>query len=111
MSSPRRTQTADLACSCRPAASSVTLRGGKHRHGAQFKAAAVSHDEITRCRCCLQAGSDTAVCEDLRELREEAEGVRLWLKRSRASFRLDVFSWDSEPESWDCCERQNLCQI
>lgn len=52
----------------------------------------------------LQAGSDTAVCEDLRELRDEAEGVRLRLKRSRASFRLDVLSWDSDPESWDCCE-------
>lgn len=44
------------------------------------------------------------MCEDLRELRDEAEGVRLWLKRSRASFRLEVLSWDSEPESWDCCE-------
>lgn len=41
------------------------------------------------------------MCDDLRD---EAEGVRLWLKRSRASFRLDVLSWDSEPESWDCCE-------
>lgn len=38
--------------------------------------------------------------EDLRELREEVEGVRLWSNRSRASFRLDVFSCDSDPESW-----------
>lgn len=51
-----------------------------------------------------QAGSDTAVCEDLRELRDEAEGVRLWLKRSSASFRLAVLSCDSEPESCDCCK-------
>lgn len=34
--------------------------------------------------------------EDLRELREEVEGVRLWSKRSKASLRLDVFSSDSE---------------
>lgn len=39
-----------------------------------------------------QAGSDTAVCEDLRELRDDADGVRLWLKRSSASFRLAVLS-------------------
>lgn len=44
----------------------------------------------------LQAGSEMAVWEDLRELRDETEGVRLWLKRSRGSF-----SWDSESESWD----------
>ena len=53
---------------------------------------------------CSRLGSDTAVCEDLRELRDDADGVRLWLKRSRASFRLEVSSWDSEPESWDCWE-------
>lgn len=40
--------------------------------------------------------------EDLRELLEEVEGVRLWSNLSRASLRLDVFSWDSEPESWLC---------
>lgn len=54
------------------------------------------------CYWCLQAGSDTAVCDDLRELRDETEGVRLWSKRSKTSFRLEVLSWDSEPESWDC---------
>lgn len=37
--------------------------------------------------------------EDLRELLEEVEGVRLWSNLSRASLRLDVFSCDSEPES------------
>ncbi len=37
--------------------------------------------------------------EDLRELPDVVEGVRLWSNRSRASLRLDVFSWDSEPES------------
>lgn len=58
------------------------------------------------------AGSDKAVCEDLRELRDEAEGVRLWLKRSSASFRLAVLSWDSEPESCECCkgDREELWQ-
>ena len=41
----------------------------------------------------LQPGSDTAVWEeDLRELCEEAEGVRLRSKRSSASFRPHVFS-------------------
>ena len=40
--------------------------------------------------------SEMAVWEDLRELREEEEGVRLRLKRSSASFRLEVFSCDSE---------------
>lgn len=38
--------------------------------------------------------------EDLRELLEEVEGVLLWSNLSRASLRLDVFSCDSEPESW-----------
>lgn len=37
--------------------------------------------------------------EDLRELLEEVEGVRLWSNLSRASLRLDVFSCDSDPES------------
>ena len=47
----------------------------------------------------LQVLSD--MCEeDLRELREEEEAVRLWSKRSSTSFRLEVFSCDSEPESW-----------
>lgn len=43
--------------------------------------------------------------EDLRELLEEVEGVRLWSNLSRASLRLDVFSCDSEPESWLCGPR------
>lgn len=48
----------------------------------------------------VHVGSETAVCEeDLRELRDEAEGVRLRSNRSSASFRLEVFNWDSEPES------------
>lgn len=37
--------------------------------------------------------------EDLRELREDVEGVRLRSNRSSASLRLDVFSCDSDPES------------
>lgn len=59
----------------------------------------------------LHVGSDTAVWEDLRELRDDAEGVRLWLKRSRTSFRLEVLSWDSEPESWDCCDGMRACEL
>lgn len=59
----------------------------------------------------LHVGSDTAVWEDLRELRDDAEGVRLWLKRSRTSFRLEVLSWDSEPESWDCCDGMRTCEL
>lgn len=47
----------------------------------------------------VQVLSDTCD-EDLRELREEVEGVLLWSNRSSASFRLDVLSCDSEPESW-----------
>lgn len=61
----------------------------------------ISWEQAVVCWGCLQAWSDTAVCEDLRELRGEAEGVWLWLKRSRASFRLEVLSCDSDPESWD----------
>lgn len=38
--------------------------------------------------------------DDFLELRDDVEGVRLWSNRSRASFKLDVFSCDSEPESW-----------
>ncbi len=42
--------------------------------------------------------SETAVCEDLQELLEEVEGVRLLLKRSKTSFSLEEFNCDSEPE-------------
>lgn len=49
---------------------------------------------------CLQVQvlSETAVCEDLQELLEEVEGVRLLLKRSRTSFSLEEFNCDSEQE-------------
>lgn len=51
------------------------------------------------CDGLLQLGSETAVCEDLREERDETEGVWLQSKPSSASFRLEVLSCDSEPES------------
>lgn len=46
----------------------------------------------------VQVLSEIAVCEDLWELRDEVDGVRLLLKRSSTSFREDVFNCDSELE-------------
>lgn len=43
-----------------------------------------------------------AVWEDLWELCEEMDGVRLWSKRSSTSFKLEVFNCDSEPGSGVC---------
>lgn len=48
----------------------------------------------------VEEGSETAVCDDFLELREEAEGVGLWSNLSSASLRLTVFIRLSEPESW-----------
>lgn len=109
MSSPRQRPTGDLVYSYLPEASFVMLKG-KYKHDAQIIIKKKSLLYIELCsavnRCLyLQAGSDTAVWEDLRELRDEADGVRLWSNRSKASFKLKVLSWDSEPESWDCCKQ------
>jgi len=49
--------------------------------------------------------------EDLWELWEDVEGVWLGSKRSSASFRLEVFSWDSDSESWLCEHRDTQRDI
>lgn len=55
---------------------------------------------MSKRRLQVQVLSDMAVCEDLRELCEEVDGVRLRSKRSSTSFRLELFNCDSE--SWVC---------
>lgn len=48
----------------------------------------------------VEAESETAVCEDFLELREEADGVGLRSNLSNASLRLIVLIRLSDPESW-----------
>lgn len=106
-SSPRQRQTGGPVYSGHPEPSSVTLRRSKKR-GEETRSAEAM---VLHWLADLQVGSDIAVWEDLRELRDDTEGVRLWLKRSRTSFRLEVLSWDSEPESWDCCDGKRTYEL